>query len=130
MKSPISWVGGKSRMIKKLLPMLPDHSGYVEVFGGAGWLLFGKEPSKWEVLNDYDSNLMNFWLVVKTMNTVEPIRDLEKLDEMCDYLSRMEDGKRNYMLFKISINNARRISDLLKMRVSDVRDKMLVVLKI
>nr|WP_281350119.1 DNA adenine methylase [Alkalibaculum sporogenes] len=65
MKSPISWVGGKSRMIKKLLPMIPDHKGYVEVFGGAGWLLFGKEASKWEVLNDYDSNLMNFWWVVK-----------------------------------------------------------------
>ncbi|MFZ7119501.1 MAG: DNA adenine methylase [Eubacteriaceae bacterium] len=65
MKSPISWVGGKSRMVKKLLPMLPKHSGYVEVFGGAGWLLFGKEPSKWEVLNDFDSNLMNFWSVVK-----------------------------------------------------------------
>ena len=52
-------------MVKKLLPMVPNHSGYVEVFGGAGWLLFGKEPSKWEVLNDFDSNLMNFWSVVK-----------------------------------------------------------------
>ena len=65
----------------------------------------------------------------KSMNTVEPIRDLEKLEEMCDYLSRMEDGKRNYMLFKIGINNARRISDLLKMRVSDVRDKTHFVYK-
>ncbi|MBF7097589.1 DNA adenine methylase [Alkalibacter mobilis] len=66
MKSPISWVGGKSRMVKKLLPMIPNHSGYVEVFGGAGWLLFGKDPANWEVLNDFDSNLMNFWAVVKT----------------------------------------------------------------
>lgn len=65
MKSPISWVGGKSRMVKRLLTVIPEHSGYVEVFGGAGWLLFGKEPSKWEVLNDFDSNLMNFWSVIK-----------------------------------------------------------------
>jgi DNA adenine methylase len=44
---------------------MPEHKGYVEVFGGAGWLLFGKEPSKWEVLNDLDSNLINLWNVIK-----------------------------------------------------------------
>lgn len=65
-KSPISWMGGKSRLVKTLLPLLPNHKGYIEVFGGAGHLLFGKEPSKWEVLNDLDGNLMNFWAVVKT----------------------------------------------------------------
>lgn len=63
------------------------------------------------------------------MNTVEPIRSLEKIEEMCDYLQRMEDGKRNYMLFKIGINNARRISDLLKMKVSDVKGKNYFVYK-
>lgn len=66
MKSPIKWVGGKSKMIKILLPLLPHHRGYVEVFGGAGWLLFAKEPSKWEVLNDLDNNLMNLWEVIKS----------------------------------------------------------------
>ncbi len=66
-KSPISWMGGKSRLVKTLLPLLPEHKGYIEVFGGAGHLLFGKDPSKWEVLNDLDGNLMNFWAVVKTV---------------------------------------------------------------
>lgn len=65
MKSPILWMGGKARIVKRLLPLLPKHKGYVEVFGGAGHLLFGKEPAKWEVLNDLDGNLMNFWSVVK-----------------------------------------------------------------
>lgn len=64
-KSPIGWMGGKSRMVNTLLPLLPEHRGYIEAFGGAGHLLFGKEPSNWEVLNDYDGNLMNFWAVVK-----------------------------------------------------------------
>lgn len=59
-------MGGKSRLVDTLLPLLPDHKGYIEVFGGAGHLLFGKDPSKWEVLNDLDGNLMNFWAVVKT----------------------------------------------------------------
>jgi len=65
LKSPIKWVGGKSKLAKIILPMFPKHDGYVEVFGGSAYMLFSKEPSKWEVLNDYDSNLMNFWSVVK-----------------------------------------------------------------
>jgi DNA adenine methylase len=65
LKSPIKWVGGKSKLVNTLLPLIPEHKCYVEVFGGAGWLLFGKEPSKVEILNDYDNNLMNFYSVVK-----------------------------------------------------------------
>jgi site-specific DNA-adenine methylase len=45
--------------------MFPEHKGYVEVFGGSAYMLFSKEPSKWEILNDFDSNLMNFWSVIK-----------------------------------------------------------------
>lgn len=45
--------------------MLPPHSCYVEVFAGAAWVLFGKPPSKVEVLNDLDGELINFFRVVK-----------------------------------------------------------------
>lgn len=65
LNSPIKWVGGKSRLSPKLLPLIPKHKGYIEVFGGAGYLLFCKEKSNWEILNDLDSNLMNFWSVIK-----------------------------------------------------------------
>lgn len=64
-RSPIKWVGGKSRLVKVLRPLIPEHEGYVEVFGGAGWLLFAKSESKWEVLNDLDSNLYNFWHTIQ-----------------------------------------------------------------
>ncbi|MEL3959429.1 DNA adenine methylase [Caldifermentibacillus hisashii] len=64
-KSPIKWVGGKSKLFNKLIPIFPEHKGYVEVFGGLAIMLLNKEPSKWEVLNDFDSNLMNFWSVVQ-----------------------------------------------------------------
>lgn len=63
--SIIPWLGGKSALAPKLLSMIPPHDGYIEAFGGAGHLLFAKEPAKWEVLNDIDSDLINFWLVVK-----------------------------------------------------------------
>jgi len=65
LKSPIKWVGGKSKLVDKLIPLIPKHKCYVEVFGGAGWLLFAKEPSQVEILNDFDENLMNFWSVIK-----------------------------------------------------------------
>lgn len=64
-KSPLKWVGGKSKLIDRLLPIFPEHKGYVEVFGGSAIVLLSKEPSKWEILNDFDSNLMNFWSVVQ-----------------------------------------------------------------
>lgn len=64
-RSPIRWIGGKSKLRKVILPMIPEHECYVEVFGGAGWVLFAKEPSRVEVLNDLDGELMNFFRVVK-----------------------------------------------------------------
>lgn len=63
--SPIKWVGGKSRLRKHIIPLIPSHTCYVEVFGGAGWVLFGKEPSQVEILNDIDQDLITFFRVVK-----------------------------------------------------------------
>lgn len=44
---------------------MPWHTCYVEVFGGAGWVLFGKKPSEVEILNDIDKELINFFRVVR-----------------------------------------------------------------
>lgn len=63
--SPFKWVGGKSRLRKSIIPLIPPHQCYVEPFGGAAWVLFGKEPSPIEVLNDIDEELINFFRVVK-----------------------------------------------------------------
>lgn len=50
MNSPIKWVGGKSKLVNKLIPLIPSHKCYVEVFGGAGGMLFAKEPSTVEMV--------------------------------------------------------------------------------
>jgi DNA adenine methylase len=42
-----------------------DYKLYVEVFGGAGWVLFRKRPDTPEVFNDYNANLVTFYRVVK-----------------------------------------------------------------
>ncbi len=76
MNSIISWVGGKRLLRKKILPLIPKHDIYCEVFGGAAWILFGKSPNKedWqtgpksrytEVYNDINGDLVNFWKYIK-----------------------------------------------------------------
>lgn len=65
LNSPIKWVGGKSRLRKYIIPLLPEHTCYVEPFAGAAWVLFGKPPSDVEILNDKEQELVNFFQVVK-----------------------------------------------------------------
>ena len=55
-------------MVNKLLPLMPKHHTYVEVFGGAANLLLAKEPSPVEVYNDIDSGLVNFFRVLRDKN--------------------------------------------------------------
>ena len=64
--SPIRWAGGKSRLRKSIIPIIPaNHSRYVEPFAGAAWVLFGKPRSKKEVLNDIDPELTTFYRVLR-----------------------------------------------------------------
>ena len=66
LKTPLSkYYGGKFNMVKFLLQFVPPHKVYVEVFGGSGALLFAKEPSKLEVFNDIDSEVVNFFRVLR-----------------------------------------------------------------
>lgn len=46
MNSFIGWIGGKRALRNEILQRMPADIGrYIEVFGGAGWVLFGREPS-------------------------------------------------------------------------------------
>lgn len=63
--SPFKWVGGKSRLRKHIVPLIPHHTCFVDMFAGAAWVLFGKAPSDVEVLNDRDEDLITFFRVVK-----------------------------------------------------------------
>jgi DNA adenine methylase len=51
-------------MLKHILSLIPEHSIYVEVFGGSGKVLLNKQRSKIEVWNDYDKRLANLFYVV------------------------------------------------------------------
>lgn len=55
------------------------------------------------------------------MNVVEPIREVEKIEEIHNWLS--ERNKRDALLFSFGIYSGLRISDILKFRVSECYNK-------
>jgi len=58
-------MGGKLRLVPHLLPMIPEHTCYVEVFGGGAALLLNKPRSPLEAYNDVDGELVNLFEVVR-----------------------------------------------------------------
>ncbi len=64
-KSLLRFVGGKSRLAAQIVERIPPHLAYVEPFAGGAWVFFQKQPSKVEVLNDLDGELVNFWRVIQ-----------------------------------------------------------------
>lgn len=77
-RSPLIWIGGKSKLAPIIISRLPEHKTYVEVFGGAAHVIVQKPRSDFEVYNDIDKHLVNFLLVAR--------EDPEKLQQACETL--------------------------------------------
>ena len=65
MKSAITYYGGKQKLVSTILPLFPEHILYNEPFAGGAALLFAKEPSEVEILNDTNKELINFYKVIQ-----------------------------------------------------------------
>lgn len=87
-KPVVSWQGGKRWLVKELLPMMPPHKMYVELFCGGGALLCAKPASAAETINDANSDLVNLYRVVK-FHVDELCRELDwclnSRQEFADY---------------------------------------------
>lgn len=105
-RAPFPYFGGKQALVPTLLELLPTHNCYVEVFGGAGSLLFSKRPSKLEVFNDIDSG------VVTTMRVLRDPAKAAELQRLLDLtpFSREEwgDCKETWALAESDVEMARR----------------------
>lgn len=98
MNSLISWVGGKKALRELIYQRFPKEYGrYIEVFGGGGWVLFGKTPEKNEVYNDYNNNLSNLFAVVRD----QPLAFIQELG----YLP--ENGRNIFNLYREIISKQR-----------------------
>lgn len=87
----IGWPGGKRLLAKHILPMIPRHTCYVEVFGGSLAILCAKEKSHVEVVNDIDGELISFYRTVR-FHLDELLRELlwfaNSRQEFLDFLQQ------------------------------------------
>jgi DNA adenine methylase len=63
MIGPLAYIGGKRRIALRLVRLIPPHLTYVEPFAGGAQVFFAKPPSRVEVLNDRDGEVINFFRV-------------------------------------------------------------------
>ncbi|MBC17047.1 MAG: adenine methyltransferase [Desulfovibrio sp.] len=89
MKSPLKWVGGKSRLADQICNLIPEHKHYAEAFAGAGWVFFRKDPSKFESLNDINGDLVSFYRVLQN-----------HLEEFCKQFKFILSSRETFSEFK------------------------------
>ncbi|WP_224333516.1 DNA adenine methylase [Haloprofundus halobius] len=57
--------GSKSHLSRWIVDVMPTHDTYVEVFGGSAGVLYNKPNSKYEVYNDVNDDLTQFFTVLR-----------------------------------------------------------------
>lgn len=64
MKALMKYPGSKWSLSKWIIEMFPDHHSYLEPFFGSGAILFNKQRSGIETVNDLDGNVVNlfYWI--------------------------------------------------------------------
>jgi site-specific DNA-adenine methylase len=71
LKQPLRSPGGKTRIANKLLALLPPHETYVEPYAGGAALFWRKAPSKREVLNDINPDIMSVYQFLQKASDAE-----------------------------------------------------------
>lgn len=74
LKTPITYYGGKQKLVSRILPLIPEHNLYAEPFVGGGAVFWAKPGSSVEVINDTNRELINFYETVQN-----DFVDLEKM---------------------------------------------------
>jgi DNA adenine methylase len=114
MKGFLPWLGGKSRLAGRIAAEIAriEHRCYCEPFLGAGHVLFAKEPSSSEVLNDINRDLVTLFRVLQH-HLEEFLRyfkwalvsrdEFERLHrQVADSLTDIQRAVRFYYLLKLS----------------------------
>src|SRR6202035_5396794 len=91
MIGPLAYIGGKNRLAKQIIALLPEHTTYVEPFAGGAQVFFHKQPSKVEILNDLDFEIVNFFRVCQ-----------HHYEELVRHLQYCLMSRRWYQLFALS----------------------------
>lgn len=65
MNTLLNYPGAKWGMAQKICSLMPPHRSYLEPFFGSGAVLFNKQPSAIETVNDVDGDIVNFFSVLR-----------------------------------------------------------------
>jgi DNA adenine methylase len=65
MNKLFAYPGGKWPIRTLIVSCFPKHETFVDVFGGSASILITKEPSRGEIFNDKNEEIVNFFRVVK-----------------------------------------------------------------
>lgn len=142
MDSFIAWIGGKKQLRDQIISRFPASiERYIEVFGGAGWVLFRKEKhADFEVYNDVDGNIVNLFRCVKhhagelqnelewCLNSREIFNDFRSQQAM-DGLTDIQRAARFFALIKYSYGADRRSYCCAKKNVSTAIERLKEVQK-
>ena len=108
----MSWIGGKKSSRDIIIPRFPlYYEKYIEVFGGGGWILFGKPPGNdFEVFNDYNSNISNLYTCVRdhSEELIERLRyvlncreDFDRIKHIISEKAEIGDVKRTSEFYQL-----------------------------
>ena len=88
----IPYYGGKWELSKQLVPILPKHNRYIEVFAGGLSMFFRKKRVKSTIVNDFDGDIVNLYITVS-----------EKFDEFSHNIYWMPRSRRLFDEYKAEI---------------------------
>lgn len=102
--SPISWIGGKKALREPIIDRFPakyEDYTYVEVFAGGAWVFFFKAPSKVEIINDFNSNLVNLYGCIR-----------DKPDDLIDALTPALNSREEFERIRLIMKNPVGLTDI------------------
>jgi DNA adenine methylase len=95
--SAFPYVGGKTRLVDWVTDHLPNHTTYVEPFGGSAAVLLNKPRSAIEVYNDLDRDIVQFFEIARDRpdELVEWVRRTPFSEELhAEYVQDFYNGER------------------------------------
>jgi len=63
-KVVIPYYGGKHKLSRELVPMIPPHKHYFEAFAGGLSMFFRKTKAEWNCVNDLNKDITNLYMVL------------------------------------------------------------------
>jgi DNA adenine methylase len=65
MRTPITYYGGKQLLAETIIKLIPPHKIYAEPFIGGAAVFFAKSAAEVEIINDINSEIVNFYEVLQ-----------------------------------------------------------------